>query len=158
MFKLIRRKIVDKIRAMTKNPQETIEHCRFLTTTTRGFYSSIKSVSCPVLMTNVIFNSMGFHHLRYKADGTPRNVSAIIYKLNLLPLAIPVIRNAVGIDEERNDIVICINPRKKNKKFIRGKTLALVAKVGKKNPVPVRVIIFLRYSTGEYIFYSIMKD
>ncbi|MDD5049473.1 MAG: hypothetical protein PHH09_11150, partial [Methanoregulaceae archaeon] len=42
---------------------------------------------------------------------------------------------------------------KKNKKFIRGKTLALVAKVGKKNPVPVRVIIFLRYSTGEYIFY-----
>ena len=154
MLDLNHRKEFDELFIMDAN-SKTIEYCRVLTTTTRETYNAIEYVSCPVLGIKVIFNSIGFRHLLYKADGTPRDVSEKIYKLTLFPLAISVIKNAVGIDKER-DVEICINPRKKNKKFKKGKMFALVAKVGKKNPVSVKVVV-LRLGTENHIFYSIMK-
>ena len=144
----------DKLIIMSTD--KAIERCKALTTTTRETYNTIKSVSCPVLEVNVVFNSKGFRHLLYKPDGTPRDVSERIFKLTLFPLAVPVIKNAVGIDEER-DVTIRSSRKKKDKKLKKGKTFALVAKVGKKNPVSVRVIV-LQVGTGNHIFYSIMKD
>lgn len=135
--------------------KEKIKYCNTLKINTRKIYNTIKNVYCPVLETKIIFNSVGFHHLIYKPDGTSRKISEVIYKLKLFPLAVPVIKNAMGISEERN-VKVRIS-RKNKSRFKKGKAYSLVAKVGKKNPVSVRVII-LRVGNGKFIFYSIMKD
>lgn len=138
---------------MTNSKQVGYYHS--LKTTTKSAYNAIKNIYCSVLETKIIFNSTGFHHLLYKPDGTARDVSEAIYKLKLFPLAVPVIKNAIGISEERE---VNIRVSRKNKStFKKGKTYSLVAKVGRKNPVSVRVIV-LKVGNGNFIFYSIMKD
>ncbi len=131
------------------------ENLKIVISTTKNFYKSIKEIYCPILNTKIIFNSIGLRHLMYKPDGTARNSKEVVYKMKLFPLAIPTIKNAVRIAEERK-INFRVN-RKKNSKHKRAKTFSLVAIVGKKNPVAVRVII-LRVGNGNYSFYSIMKD
>lgn len=101
------------------------------------------------------FNARGFHHLRYNADGTARDVSEIIYKLTLFPLAIPVVKNATYVAEEREVMVRA--SRKRGAKLVKGRTYALVAKVGRKQPVSVRVIL-LKIDGGKLMFRSIMRD
>jgi hypothetical protein len=140
---------------MNNNNKDQIEYCNILKTSTRETYNNIEKVFCPVLKEYVIFNARGFHHLLYKPDGTARDVCEIIYKMTLFPLAVPVIKNSVGISDER-EIEIREN-RKKNTKIKKAKTYALVAVVGKRNPVSVRVIV-LKIGTGNYMFLSIMKD
>ena len=138
-----------------KNERNTKEYSNILTTSTKETYDGIDSVYCPVLKSKVYFNSIGFRHLRYKPDGTARKLVEIIYKMTLFPLAIPSIKNSVGIVDER-DINFRVG-RKNNSKIKKAKTFSLVAQVGAKNPVAVRVII-LRVGDGKHVFYSIMKD
>jgi hypothetical protein len=121
----------------------------------RTYYQSIKQVYCPILESDVSFNSNGFHHLRYKADGTSRTKKEIEYKLRLLPLAIPVIKNAIGIAETRQ--IIFTTGRGACAKKKQATAYALVAIVGAKNPIAVRVII-VKVGNGKPFFYSIMKD
>jgi len=135
--------------------QKQINHCKTLIINTKATYNSIKKIYCPILEEYVVFNAKGFHHLLYKPDGTARDIVEKIYKLTLFPLAIPVIKNSIGITEERN-IEIREN-RKKNAKIKKGKTYALVAMVGRKKPIAIRVII-LKVGNGNFIFWSIMKD
>lgn len=131
------------------------EHCKLLTTTARAAYNVVKKVFCPILNKEVVFNSKGFHHLQYKPDGTSRTTAEKIYKLTLLPLAVPVITNAIGINEERN--IKLRYGRKKESKIVNAKQYALVAMVGKKNPIEVRVIILDIENSQNPIFWSIMK-
>ncbi len=131
------------------------EHCRLLTISTRTSYDAIGSIYCPVLKENVVFNARGFHHLNYSSDGTPRNLRERIYKMTLFPLAIPVIKNAIGIAEER-DVVVREN-RKKNTRLKKGKAYAIVALVGRITPIKIRVIL-LKIGNGNLMFRSIMKD
>jgi hypothetical protein len=131
------------------------EHCKLLTVSTKIFYDSIGSVHCPILKEDVFFTSDGFHHLNYNSDGTARNVAERIYKMALFPLAIPVIKNAIAITEERK-IKIRMS-RKKNTKYKEGKTHALVAMVGKRKPSEVKVIL-LRIGNGKLKFRSVMKN
>jgi len=138
-----------------KEKEERRKRCELLSTSTKVSYKEVGSIECPILGTNVVFNRKGYHHLHYKPDGTSRNIEERIHKLTLFPLAIPVIKNAVGIDEER-DVEIRAS-RKKGAEMKKGKTYALVAIVGKRNPVAVRVII-LRVGDGNYVFWSIMKN
>ena len=135
--------------------QKQINYCKTLIINTRTTYNSIKKIYCPILEESVVFNAKGFHHLLYKSDGTARDVSEKIYKLTLFPLAIPVIKNSIGIAEERN--VKIRENRKKSAKIKKGKTYTLVTVVGKKKPVAIRVII-LRVGNGNFMFWSIMKD
>lgn len=137
------------------NKQSQIDYCRLLTASARATYDSIKSVYCPILKENVVFNARGFHHLNYNSDGTPRDVSERVHKLTLFPLAIPVIKNATAIAEER-DIKIRAS-RKKGAPTKDGKTYALAALVGRKKPVEVRVVL-LRIGNGNLTFRSIMKN
>lgn len=138
--------------SMKQSPEE---YCKLLTTTAKTTYSSYGSVFCQILNKTVVFNAKGFHHLQYKPDGTPRNVQEKIHKLTLVPLAAPVIINAIGIHEER-EIEMKIS-RKKGSKKVRGKQYALTATVGRKNPVEVRVIILELENSKNPIFWSIMK-
>ena len=144
-------------RKPTKAEQERqIEHCQLLSSTARVSYNAIDRVFCQILQKNVVFNAKGFHHLHNKPDGTARNVSERIHKLTLLPLAVPVIRNATSISEER-EVTIPEN-RKKGAKRIKAKQYALVSMVGRKNPVAVRVIILEVENSLNPIFWSIMRD
>ncbi len=65
----------------------------------RAWYKTIGKVHCPVLNEDVVFNSKGFHHLRYDNHGKPRSIKEQKYKFSLLPLVIPVIKCANKIHE-----------------------------------------------------------
>ncbi|MFA6601637.1 MAG: hypothetical protein WCT02_02130 [Candidatus Paceibacterota bacterium] len=132
------------------------EYCKLLSSTTRAAYNLIDRVFCQILQKNVVFNAKGFHHLHFKPDGTARNVAETIFKLSLVPLAQAVIKNAIGIQEER-EVIVSVS-RKKGAKKVKGKQYALVATVGKKNPVAVRVIVMELENSQNPIFWSIMKD
>lgn len=70
-------------------------------------------------------------------------------------MAISVIKNALKIEEKR--VVKIRSSRKKKAKLKKGKTYTLVATVGEKKPVAVRVVI-LRVGDGNYMFWSVMKN
>ena len=137
---------------MKKN-QEQIDYCNILTTNTREIYDKIGSVFCPCLNEKVTFNAKGFHHLLYEPIGTPRSVKEKIHKLILFPLAIPVIKNAKKVDEERT---LILPNRKKSIHPKNAKYTALVATVGKNRDVKVKVIL-LKIGHGKLIFWSIMR-
>lgn len=135
--------------------EDPTEYCALLKTSTEITYNSIKSIYCPALSRNIIFNAKGFHHLSYKPDGTARKVPARIYKLTLFPLVIPVIKNALKIDEKRN--IFVSNSRKKNAKPMKAIQYALVSEVGKLK-TPVKVILMEIEGGKETIFWSVMKN
>jgi hypothetical protein len=137
-----------------KATEEEIKYCRILTTSARETYNAIGTTKCSILGVDIVFNARGFHHLLNNSDGTPREVREKIHKLTLLPLAVSVIKNAIAVEDERD--VRIRDGRKKTSKIKKGKTYALVARVGKKNPIDVRVLI-LRIGNGNYMFRSIMK-
>lgn len=139
-----------------KATKEQVDYCNLLITTTKQTYNDmLGSVFCPILNKEVVFNGKGFHHLQYKPDGTPRDTLERIHKLTLVPLAIPVIKNAIGIYEERT--ITMPESSKKNARIVKGKQYALVATVGRKKPVAVRVIILEIENSKNPIFWSIMK-
>ena len=115
------------------------EHCRILKINTRIIYDKFGQVYSPALKENVIFNGRGFHHLLNNSDGTPRDVREIIYKLTLIPLVVSVIKKAVTVDQERE--IVIRESRKKYAKVRKAKAYSLVALVGKKSPVKIRVIL-----------------
>lgn len=120
----------------------------------KATYDSLRRIYCPILKEDVVFNARGFHHLLYNADGTPRDANERIHKLTLIPLAEPVIRNATSIDEER--VIEIRTSRKKNAPIKKARCYSLVAVVGRKNPVVVRVVL-IKIGTGNLMFRSIMK-
>lgn len=121
----------------------------------KSLYKTIDKIHCPILDVEVVFNSIGFRHLIYKSDGTPRKSKEVFYKLNLFPLAIPVIKNAISVLDERD--IVMRTRRKKSSLKKKAKTFALVARVGRRRTFDVRVII-LKVGNGKHIFYSIMKN
>lgn len=136
-----------------KENQEQIDYCNILATNTRDIYDRTDTIFCPCLNENITFNAKGFHHLLYEPIGTPRDVKERIHKLILFPLAIPVIKNAKKIEEER---VMILPNRKKSVAPKKAKYTALVAMVGKNRNVKVKVIL-LKVGNGKLIFWSIMR-
>jgi hypothetical protein len=67
------------------------------------FYKTIEETYCPILDEKVIFNAKGFYHLRYNNHGKERIIKEQIYKINLLPLVLPVIKNANTIYEYKKE-------------------------------------------------------
>jgi len=69
----------------------------------RAWYKTIGKVYCPILNEHVLFNSKGFYHLRYDSFGKARSVKEQTYKMGLLPLVIPVIKNASKIHDYKKE-------------------------------------------------------
>ncbi len=111
----------------------------------KKWYKSVKEVKCLVLKETVYFTSKGFHHLRYPS-GKMRPIKEQLYKLGLLPLAIPVIKNAKKVE-------------KYEKSFVKGKDIELwvLKEVVGKQKTLVKVIL-RRVGTGKITFFSIMKQ
>ncbi|MBL7022101.1 hypothetical protein ISR92_02170 [Patescibacteria group bacterium] len=104
---------------------------RKLEKTTRRLYKSIGKIYCPCLGVKVIFNSKGFYHLKYNGLGRSRSVKERIYRMRLMPLAVPVIVNSKGPTSYKEEY------SNKSMKYIF--YLSLTAYVGKKS-TPVKVV------------------
>src|SRR5215469_13596824 len=87
------------------------ERVKHLQTTMRAVYDAIGSVHCPVLGVPVVFNARGFYHLQNDIHGRRRDPKVRIYKLALVPLIVPVIKTADGIDEQR-EVLVKLNRKK----------------------------------------------
>ena len=119
----------------------------------RELYDSIGIVYCKHLDVDVIFNAKGFHHLFYNGTGRARSSKEVNYRLKLIPLIIPVIKNAKEFSK-----------RKRNGRYSRGKDVgikdveywSLEELVGKSGNVPIRVIL-RKVGNGAIHFWSVMR-
>ena len=113
----------------------------------RAWYKRIGKVYCSIIKEYVVFNSKGFYHLRYDTHEKARRVKEQIYKFNLLPLVIPVIKNATNIFDYKKE-----QYSKPLGKYYE--ILELRETVGGKNPTTVSVIL-RRIGDGNVTFLSV---
>ena len=116
----------------------------------REEYKKYLPVYCPCLKGDIVFTSDGFNHLRFRVDRTPRNPAEQMYKLRLLPLVIPVIKNSKEVEEYRKFLLSI------DKKIKEIHYWSVTARVGKQN-TSVRVIL-RRVGKGKIHFWSVMKS
>jgi len=120
------------------------------------FFKLQKNIHNPYLDSQIIFNSDGFHHLRFSAR-RERNKKEQILKFNLLPLAIKIIKKSGTLQEYRKGFV-SLNKRGKDG-FIKTKNVeywGFIAIIG--NPkIKVRVIL-RKIGDGNIIFWSVLPD
>lgn len=131
------------------------EHARHLQTSMRALYDCIGSVHCPALGAPVVFNARGFYHLQNDIHGGRRDPKARVYKLALVPLAVPAIKTASQIEEHR-ELEVQLE-RRKGALPVLVDYWALVADVGRKRNVRVRVILIKPKNARNAIFWSIMR-
>jgi hypothetical protein len=119
-------------------------------------YKRWKKCYCPILKDDVHFTSDGFYHLRYEVSGRQRTIGEQMYKLGLLPLVIPVIKNAKKIDLYKQ-IRVPIGRKKKGGKRVEKDVgyWSLVELVGKQQ-TKVKVVV-RQVGAGKIIFWSVMK-
>lgn len=114
----------------------------------KDWYNNIKRIHCPCINEDVIFNSKGFHHIKYDGSGRARSKKERMYRLGILPLAIPVIKCATKIHEY-------IPPKELNKLEKPVEYWALREKAGKQSTTIT--VILRRIGSGNITFYNIMK-
>ena len=129
-----------------ESSDQTTDSYRKLLEKRRTWYNNIKQVYCPILKEYIIFNSKGFQHLIY-SNGKWRPKKEQMYKLGLLPLIIPVIKNSTKIFEYNKCFVKNL---KKEAEF-----WSLIEIVGKQNTLTK--VILRRIGTGNITFLSVMK-
>lgn len=112
----------------------------------RAWYKNVGEVYCPILKEWVVFNSRGFYHLRYDTNGKSRSIAEQIYKLRLLPLVIPVIKNAVSVFDYKKD-------QYSEKSGEHYEIWELRHNAGKQNPTNVSVVL-KRIGNGKIAFFS----
>ena len=105
-----------------------IEHLNILKTSVKTTYDATEEIYCPVLEATIVFNSIGFRHLLIKPDGTVRDVKEAVYKLTLFPLAVPTIKFATAVVDER-DIKVPVG-RGRRRKCKDAKTYAITVLSG----------------------------
>ncbi len=113
----------------------------------RTWYKAVGKSFCPILNEDIIFNSKGFNHLLNDGTGQPRSIKERMYRIGLLPLLIPVIKNASKISTYKKEY------SKSLKKDVEYWKLSEI--VGKQT---TEVAVILRkIGTGNITFYSIWK-
>lgn len=131
----------------------TANYCKKLTKKREKGYKKLKKIYCPCLKEYIYFTSDGFHHLRYDVVGKERTVKEQIYKLQLIPLIIPVIKKAKEINKYKRKKVKISRKKKSPKKKVE--YWSLVEVVGKQS-VKIKVIL-RKVGDGRIIFWSVMK-
>lgn len=114
----------------------------------RAWYKVIRKKYCPILKTDVFFTSKGFHHLLYDGLGHARSNKERMYRLGLLPLAMPVLKCAQRVEEYKPSAYS--KSLNKNVEY-----WSLQAIVGKQNTLVT--LVLRRIGTGNITFYSIWK-
>jgi hypothetical protein len=114
----------------------------------RAWYKSIKEVFCPILGENIVFNSKGFHHLSFDGTGRKRTIKEQKYKMGLLPLVIPVIKNSNRIFKYEKE--------RYSKSLGKYFEIWVLQEIVGKNNVTVFVVL-RRIGTGNITFLSVWK-
>lgn len=114
----------------------------------RVWYKAVRKSYCPILNEDIIFNAKGFHHLLFDGLGHPRSHKERMYKLGLLPLAIPVLKTATSIYE--------YTPPQFSKSLNKNVEYWILKEVVGKQKTVVTVVL-RRIGTGQITFYSIWK-
>lgn len=115
----------------------------------RAEYKKLYPLHSPAIGEKVHFNMPGFKHLIFKGKHR-REAAAILNRLVLIPLIVPVIRNC------HEEVEIRIRNEVVDGKKMRVTYYALEAHVGK-NSVRVRVVTRKVGDKGKHYFQSIMK-
>lgn len=118
-------------------------------------YSAQKVIYNPYFKTNIILNSDGFHHLQFSAR-RERNKREQLFKFNLLPLGLEIIKKSGTIQEYRK-LLTPIGKKSPKDGSIKMKEVeywGLVAIVGLKE-IKVRAIL-RRVGDGNITFWSVM--
>lgn len=115
---------------------------------TKEFYYNIHRVYCPCLDEYIIFNAKGFHHFIYDGSNKIRSIKSQVYRMNLLPLVIPVIKQAKVIDQY-------IHPRQIRFSSKKVEDWSLKSIVGSKK-ILIKVVL-RRKGDGNIFFLSVMK-
>lgn len=124
-------------------------------TKTENFYKTINKINCPYFDREVIFNSDGFHHLRYSAR-SERDKKEQTLKFNLLPLAVKIIKRSGTLQEYRPGLII-VGKKSQRDGLAPAKKVeywGFVAICGK-NKVKIRVVL-RKIGDGNIIFWSVM--
>ncbi len=120
-----------------------------------NIFLETKGVFCPYFQREVIFNSDGFHHLRFSAR-KERNKKEQILKFTLLPLAIQTIKKSGTVQEYRK-MMVAIGKKSKKGGFQKMKEVeywGFVAIVGENN-IKIRTVL-RKVGDGNIIFWSTM--
>lgn len=118
-----------------------------LVTDKKTWYKKLKPIFCHVIDKEVHFNSKGFNHLFYDGTGKGRSNQERIYRLNLLPLAIPVIKKTNTIVKYKKEFTKSLG---REVEYWRIKET-----VGKSDAIVT--VILRRIGTGNVTFHSIFK-
>lgn len=117
----------------------------------RLIYKSLNPVYSTALKSTVYFTSEGFNHLLFK-HGHRRPNKEIQYRLPLIKLIIPVIKNCTSISKA------IIEKERKTSKSTIVYFYELSHIVGRKEPARVKVIVRKRGTQGKFHFLSVMKQ
>lgn len=113
----------------------------------RAFYNTIKKCHCPLLNEDVLFNSRGFYHFKWDGQGHARSKKEQMYRVGLIPLIIPVIKNATKVHDYREYY------SENAERYVETWTLREV--VGKGNTTVT--VILRKAGNGQIAFYSVWK-
>ncbi len=119
-------------------------------------YSKQQEIWCPYFQCKITLNSDGFNHLQYKKNRQLRNVSEQLLKLNLLPIALEIIRKSGTLQEYRAPVFEKIDGGKNG--FCKAKKVeywAFHSIFGRNNLKKVCVIL-KRIGDGKIAFWSVM--
>ncbi len=112
----------------------------------RTWFKNIGKIYCPILKEYIIFNSRNFNHLIYP-NGKWRPKKEQMYKLGLLPLVIPVIKNSTKISQYEKCFV---------KNLGKEAEFWTLTEIVRGHQTLIKVIL-RRVETGNIAFLSVMK-
>lgn len=119
-----------------------------------SIYTAQSSVWCPYFKTQVVLNSDGFHHLQFSAR-RERNKREQLVKLQLLPLALQIIRSSGTVQEYRRLLGPVGKPSARGSVSMKEiEYWGLIAIVGDKR-IKVRTVL-RRVGVGNIAFWSVM--
>jgi hypothetical protein len=128
-----------------------------LLTESREFYQKIGEIYCPALKASVIFNSNGFHHLRYNNSRVNRTKTEQRNKLAYIPQAVDILKITTTIQEYRETMEPLGTPDSKGfRPMIRVAYFAFWSVMNIKSKIRVKCIVKYIENSGKYSFWSVM--
>lgn len=122
----------------------------------KDFFDLQKNIYNPYLDSQIVFNSDGFHHLRFSAR-RERNKKEQVLKFNLLSLAVKIIKKSGTLQEYRKGLVF-VGKRGKDgfRKTKNVEYWGFIAIIGTPQ-IKIRVIL-RRIGDGNIIFWSVLPN
>ncbi len=125
---------------------------------TKAEYEKIGKVYCPALKTDIVFNSDGFHHLRYDNSRSERSKKAQQTKFRFLKNAVEILKKSTTIKEYRRSICAVGDPDKRG--FRKTKVIewfGFFAIISFSKRIRINVVIRrIGEEEGKYHFWSVM--